>query len=271
MAVGYAEGGIASDQDILRGARTPLGQATGLFTSLASRNAGIRASFVTFGASGTVHSTDVGVSVLWTGVANVAEDPAVADGLRIGDLRLQIGLGRRLAHGRLGVALSAGRTWSTIFGTTGSTLSVGGAVCGALGAHLRLVAAVEGVGPPTVYRNAAASASRRSQQPTIQVGVRWRPSVRRPLNVYVDLRDRAGDDGATALIVAGDWSIRDVLVLRAGLRTQQPAGTADRVETTPAAGARVRFGSFALDYGFAGAGVDYDLLPQHHFLLAWVR
>lgn len=271
VAVGFAGGGLAADGDAHREAYAPVRSAapSAVFASVASRRAAVRATFLTVGLSGRLHSTRFGLALHWANVTGIADDPTVAAGLRIGDVRMQASLGRMFARDKVGVSVTVAQTWTTVFGTAATTFSFGSAASLQISKQVRVVAHVDDAGPATRYRAESGTATPRSQYPLVHAGVGLRPSLRLPLNLYVDLRRRTGPDRATAAVASGDFTIGGVLLARAGVRVQSDAG--DRPALVPGAGFRIRLGSLALDYGFAGAASDYDLAPEHHFSLTWTR
>lgn len=270
-AVAYAEGGLAAKGDPVRDAQAPVRRGAphlGVFASLATRNDGLRASFVTAGAAGSTGAMRYGVTVHWTELNDVADDPVVAEGLRIGDVRLQAALGRGIARDRFGVAASVSHTWSTIFGTSAATLSFGGAVAASVTDRLRVVMTLDGAGPATDY---GSGAPRRRQSPLFQAGAGLDLGAVLPAHLYIDVRHRVGGGGFTAVVAAGDWAVARLLQARAGIRVQPRADDPDRTELVPGGGFRICARALALDYGFVAVGTENDLLPRHYFAASWSR
>ncbi len=278
-AIGYAGGGAAAAGDPARAseftALLALQTRSSLFGTISLGAEGIDTRSYSIGAAtGLSSSLKLGLLSRWREVENLIEDPAVAEsGLRVGDWELHLGLAQSLAGKRLVLAGSAAYTRSTILGTSGALASLGASALMVPASRLRLLLAVDGLGPATRYTDAAGAIRHTAQLR------RWRGSAAVRLlrlalveqRLYVDYERTTLAARSEMLAVAMDAGIGSLLVLRAGLAWRRDIDAGSGWGRSLGAGFQVHVSSLVFDYGYAASLPRDDLAPRHHFGISWLR
>lgn len=278
-AIGYAGGGAAAAGDPARAseftALLALETGSALFGTISLGAEGIDTRSYSIGAATSLSSSlQLGLLSRWREVENLIEDPAVAEsGLRVGDWELHLGLAQSLAGKRLVLGGSAAYTKSTILGTSGASVSLGASALVVPASRLRLLLAVDGLGPTTRYTDAAGAirhtAQLRCWRASSAVGLLRLASVEQSL--YLDYERTTRPVQSEVVAVATDASIGNLLVLRVGLAWRRDIDAGSGWGRSLGAGFQVHVSSVVLDYGYAASLPKDDLAPRHHFGVSWLR